>query len=31
MENSIKEEQQDLLADRTSKSWMASNELWLWF
>ncbi len=31
MENRIKEAQQDLFADRTSTSWMASNQLRLWF
>lgn len=31
MENRIKEEQQDLFADRTSTGWMASNQLRLWF
>ena len=31
MENRIKEEQLDLLADRTSTHWMASNQLRLWF
>lgn len=31
MENRIKETQQDLFADRTSTSWMASNQLRLWF
>jgi hypothetical protein len=31
MENRIKEQQQDLFADRTSTHWMASNQLRLWF
>ena len=31
MENRIKEQQLDLLADRTSTHWMASNQLRLWF
>jgi hypothetical protein len=31
MENRIKEAQQDLFADRTSTSWMASNQPRLWF
>ncbi len=31
MENCIKEAQMDLFADRTSTSWMASNQLRLWF
>jgi hypothetical protein len=31
MENRIKEQQQDLFADRTSTHWMASKELRLWF
>lgn len=31
MENRIKEQQQDLFADRTSSHWMASNQLRLWF
>ena len=30
MENRIKEQQQDLFADRTSTGWMASNQLRLW-
>lgn len=31
MENRIKEAQQELFADRTSSSWMATNQLRLWF
>jgi hypothetical protein len=31
MENRIKEQQQDLFADRTSSHWMAPNQLRLWF
>ena len=31
MENRIKEQQQDLFADRTSSHWMAANQLRLWF
>ena len=31
MENRIKEQQLDLFADRTSTSWMRSNQLRLWF
>ena len=31
MENRIKEAQQELFADRTSTSWMATNQLRLWF
>jgi hypothetical protein len=31
MENRIKEAQQDLFVDRTSTSWMASNQFRLWF
>lgn len=30
-QNRIKEQQQDLFADRTSTHWMAANQLRLWF